>query len=355
MGARRLVQSEYDDIGRRLRAAVLVLAGVSALGTTGYWSLGQLPGNHPPWSLLDCAYMTAITLTTVGYGEVIDVGSAPFGREFTMMILALGLGTTVYVTSALTTFLVEGQLEHIRSRRKMKKLLEGLTDHVIVCGIGAAGARAVEEFKTTRTPVCAIDGDADRLGHLQRLHPEVPVIEGDATTDDVLSEAGIDRARGIVCCLHDDKDNLFLAVSARQLNPRLRIVTRGENLASVEKLRRAGADAVVTPATIGGLRLASEMIRPETVQFLDLMMRDKKTPMRIEDVPVPASSPAAGKHLGDVLPSEPGALAILAIRSPGGDGYEWAPAPTTPLPAGGTVVVMASPEAAARVRARLGG
>lgn len=359
MAARPLnifVQSR-DLIARRLRIAILLFTGLFGIGTFGYWGLGQIHGDLVRWSLADCAYMTAISLTTVGYGEILELGRVPGARAFTMLILGLGLGIAVYFSAALTTFLVEGEFEHIRARRKMNKILEGLSDHVIVCGVGAAGTRAVEELMATRTKVVAVDDAEDRLGRLAGLWPDatIPVVQGDAMTDDVMRQAGITRALGIICALHDDRDNLFLTVSARQLNPKIRIVTKGEDVASVEKLRRAGADSVVTPATIGGLRMVSEMIRPHAVQFLENMMRDNATNMRIEDVSVPPTSPAVGRPIRDEAFRAAGNFLVLAVKSAVADVLHYAPSGDHVLEADTHLVVLAGPDTIARLRDVLDG
>ena len=170
----------------------------------------------------------------------------------------------------------------------MTKALDQIHDHIIVCGVGTTGVHVVEELVWTKWPLVAIDRDAARLERLQELTAQMlPTVVGDATEDEVLERAGIRRARGIVAALTDDKDNLFIVVSARQLNPTLRIIAKGVDMAAAEKLKRAGADSVVNPAFIGGVRMVSEMIRPQVVEFLDFMLRDKDKNLRIEEVVVP--------------------------------------------------------------------
>src|SRR5262249_30853359 len=162
--------------------------------------------------------------------------------------------------SALTTYFIEGEFTKARTRRKMERSLDQIRDHIIVCGVGTTGEHVVEELIWTKWPLVAIDTDPARLAKLQELSVEtIPTGVGDATEDDVLERAAIRRARGIVAALTDDKDNLFVVVSARQLNPALRIIAKGVDVAASEKLKRAGADSVVNPAFIGGVRMVSEM------------------------------------------------------------------------------------------------
>jgi voltage-gated potassium channel len=169
----------------------------------------------------------------------------------------------------------------------------------------------------TKWPLVAIDRDATRLEKLQELTIEMlPTVVGDATEDETLERAGIRRARGIVAALTDDKDNLFICVSARELNPNLRIIAKGVDMAAGEKLKRAGADSVVNPAFIGGVRMVSEMIRPQVVEFLDLMLRDKDKNLRIEEVVVPKGSPLVGKPIFEAEIRKKTNLLVVAVREP---------------------------------------
>jgi voltage-gated potassium channel len=172
-------------------------------------------------------------------------------------------------------------------------------------------------------------------------------VVGDATHDEVLVEAGIERARGIISALTEDKDNLFVTVTARALNPALRIVAKAIELRADAKLRRAGADAVVSPNMIGGQRMVAEMVRPEVVSFLDVMVRDKDATLRIEEVPVPSGSRWGGKRVGELELSRH-RLLLLAVKAPGGASYLYAPGPEHPLDGGETLIVLGEPE---RVRA----
>lgn len=350
-----MIANDREQIRRRLQLALGLFVGLFMFATAGYWVLGWAQGVDFP--LMDCAYMTVISLTTVGYGEVIDLTKVTGGRLFTMGILAMGLGIAVYFSASLTTFLVEGEFEHIRARRKMKKLLDGLKGHVIVCGVGAAGARAVDELVSTRTPLVMIDNDQERIARIAQHYPDVdlPYVVGDALSDDVLREAGIERAKGIICALSDDRDNIYMTISSRQLGPNLRIVAKGEDIESVEKLKRAGADSVVTPAYIGGLRMVSEMIRPQTVQFLDVMMRDKEKNMRIEDVTIPEGSPAIGKQIRDELFRGTGNFLVLAFRDPKDGILQYAPSGNNVLGVGTHLIVLGGPETIGRLRATIEG
>lgn len=344
-------RDERSPILNRLYLSIGLFIGLFAVSTTALYVLGRMHRDVADWPLLDCAYMIAITLSTIGYGEVVDVTKVAAGRPLIMVVIAAGLGIAVYFSASLTTFLVEGEFHNLRARRRMRRMLDALKDHVIVCGAGASGARAVEELIATRTPFVAIDTDSERLARLQMYsRASVPIVNGDAMQDEVLREAGIEHARGLIGALHDDRDNLFLVVSARQLNPRLRIISKGEDVASVEKLRRVGADSVVTPATIGGLRMVSEMIRPQTVQFLDVMMRDKDQNMRIQDLVIDESSPMIGKELRAPSLQTAGNFLVLAIRDESRQMVHYAPASNHIVASGMHLVVLASNDTHNRLR-----
>src|SRR5262249_19194910 len=269
------------------------------------------------WSLGECAYMTVITITTVGFGELPHLARVPGGRIFTVAVLLAGLGIALYFVSSLTTYFIEGEFTKSRVRRRMTRALENIRDHIIVCGVGTTGVHVVEELVATKWPLVAIDDDPEKLERLQTLTTAMlPTVVGDATEDAILERAGIRRARGIVAALTDDKDNLFIVVSARQLNPALRIIAKGVDMAAGEKLRRAGADSVVNPAFIGGVRMVSERIRPQVVEFLDLMLRDKDKNLPIEEVVVPKGSPLVGKPIFEAQIRQNTNLLVVAVREP---------------------------------------
>ncbi len=309
------------DSSRLLRERIVVasiaLIAIFLIGTFGYWAMGRLYLGRYAWDLGECAYMTVITITTVGFGELPHLGRVPGGRAFTVGVLLAGLGVAAYFVSALTTFFIEGEFTKARTRRRMEKALDQIRDHIIVCGVGTTGVHVVEELVWTKWPLVAIDRDAARLDRLQELSINmIPTVVGDATEDETLERAGIRHARGIVAALTDDKDNLFIVVSARQLNPSLRIIAKGVDIAAGEKLKRAGADSVVNPAFIGGVRMVSEMIRPQVVEFLDLMLRDKDKNLRIEEVLVPKGSPLVGKPIFEAQIRRYTNLLVVAVREP---------------------------------------
>jgi len=269
----------------------------------------------------------------------------PYGHLFTVIIILVGLGVALYAASALTTYFIEGEFQKGRLRRKVAKMIDQARDHIIVCGAGTTGIHVVEELLTTRWPVVVIDVDQRHLERVQQLSQTlVPVVLGDATEDAVLEQAGIRRARGLVAALTDDKANLFIVVTARQLNPGLRIIAKGVDVKAAEKLKHAGAHSVVNPAFIGGVRMVSEMIRPQVVEFLDMMLRDKDKNLRIEEVPVPSGSPFSGKPIAELAIRQNTKLLVIAVRNrPEGSQpgqFVYNPGPETEIQAGMALIVL---------------
>ncbi len=325
------------ELRGRLLAAFAAVLFVLAVGTIGYYVIGQ-----GRWGVFDCFYMTIITLTTVGYGEVLlGFADVPHARALTVLLLVLGMGTMVYFASSLTALIIEGDLRRALRHTRMRKQIARLENHVVVCGAGSTGSRAIEELMEYDIPTVAIDVRREHLEDLAELHPaeRFKYVVGDATDDDVLEEASVAQARGIIAALAGDKDNLFVVVSTRQMNPRARIVARGSDLQILEKLKKAGADTVVSPNYIGGLRMVSELLRPQVVKFLDEMRRDRGR-VRIEEVLVPEGSPLVGKTLGNSGIRSAGEILVLAVQMPGANGYRFNPGADFVLASGMTLVVL---------------
>lgn len=342
--------SKADTTGRTLRRRLIgagfAMVFIYGAGTLGYYLLGE-----ERWSLSDCAYMTVISVTTVGYGETLEgLNDVPYARLWTSFLLVAGAGVAVYFLSVLTTFLVEGEFLQSRRRRKMEQQISRLSDHIIVCGVGGTGKHVVAELVSTNWEFVAIDTDPDKLSACQEEHAvSIPVMAADATDDRVLLEAGIERAYGVVATLPDDKGNLYVVVTARGLNPRLRIVAKAMDVSAESKLRVAGAHSVVSVNTIGGLRMASEMIRPNVVTFLDKMLRDKDKNLRFEEVSIPAGSPLADRRLAESDVRKERNVLIVAAYDRSGD-YIYSPGPNFMLTAGMTLIVLGETEAVQRLR-----
>jgi voltage-gated potassium channel len=311
-----------------------MLLVMMVIGTAGY---RLLTGGSHDW--LDCIYMTVVTLSGIGYREIIVTSEFPGVRVFTIILIFSGMGILFYSVSTVTAIMVEMDLRDAFKRRKMKKDIKQLRNHVIVCGAGATGSCIAREMAETGVNFVVVELDEERLEALQKLG-DVLCISGDATSDDILIEAGIDRAVGLAAALSSEKDNLFLTLTARQLNPSLRIVARGLDDSVNQKLRRAGADATVAPNVIGGLRMASELIRPAIVSFLDTMLRGASATMRFEELHITPASKFHNQTIRSTKLREDANLLIVALRRPGNPDFEYNPPADFMLSNGMTLVVL---------------
>jgi voltage-gated potassium channel len=336
------------DAKTRLRLVLALILLVLAVGTFGYKLVGLKEGQN--WPFVDCVYMTVITLTTVGYREAVPIEHSTVGKLFTIMILLVGFGAIGYGLSNVTAFLVEGELHNIVWRKKMQKRADARHDHFIICGAGSTGIHVVEELVRTARPLVVIERNEDVAKQVEGLGAPC-VICGDATEDHVLLQAGVERAAGLVAALPEDKDNLLLTLSARQINSRLRIISRATNLEMRAKLIRAGADSVVSPNQIGGLRMVSELVRPHVVSFLDEMLRDRRSAFRMEQVIVSEKADFAGKTLAESNITGRTGLLVVALRPPGDAPFIYNPRGAEQVAPGSTIVVIGDVEAVGRLRA----
>jgi voltage-gated potassium channel len=317
-------------------AMILVIAG----GASGYWLLGD-----GRWSWFDCLYMTVITVTTVGFGEtLLGMDHVAHVRAFTMVLLVFGTGVLVYFASTITAFVVEGELKNVLTAQRLRQRIKKMKDHFVVCGAGSTGRHIIKELIETGRPVVAIDTDEGELKEIAAAYPRAAFsfVVGDATDDEVLAQVNLSAARGLAAALSNDKDNLYLVVATRQLNPGCRIIARASELSHVEKLKRAGADGVVSPNFIGGMRIVSELVRPSVVRFLDEMLRDKTAAMRIEEVAVGEGSSLAGKTLRDADVRGRFGMNVLAVKS--GERWTYNPPAEHVLAAPSVVVVIGTVE-----------
>jgi voltage-gated potassium channel len=298
---------------KRLLLAVGVLLLIIAISTTGYLVLGGRSVHF-----LQALYMSVITLAGVGYYEVVDTSHNPLLRVFNLGVVLVGVALTVYVFSVVAAFLVEVETTNHFRRRRMEKRINETTGHFIICGLGDTGRHALEELLKSGTPHIAIELLEENVKRLRESHPafvnDLVYVIGDATEEEVLEKAGIDRAKGIVIALPHDKDNLVVTVIVRQRFPKMRIVARAADERFSERMLRAGAQSTVSPSRIGGLRMASEVIRPHVVGFLDLMLKSQSQTVRVEQIEV-AGPPWAGQPLKDLHLHRNFNLLVLAVKS----------------------------------------
>jgi voltage-gated potassium channel len=317
-----------------LIVSAVILLVILVTGTIGYWLI-----TDKEYSLLDTLYMTFITITTIGFTEIVKDPSASF-RAFTMFIAISGIGVIAYTLTNLAALLIEGELTKSFWRRKMEKTAMNLKEHYIVCGLGRVGLYIVNELSATKRPRVLVDVSMNKIENSsEALRGEI-FVEGDATNENTLLKAGIKNAKGVFAVTDDDNQNLVVSLTAKQLNPKVRVVARCGNLENREKLRRAGADAVVSPSFIGGMRMVSEMVRPTAVSFLDMMLHDKEQNLRVEEVYVPDSF--VGKTISALNLKQHHNLLLLAVATR--ECWTYNPPDNHVLKPGSSFVFMTTPE-----------
>jgi voltage-gated potassium channel len=288
---------------RRLELAVALLVAVLLFGTFGYVLLG--------FGWLDAAYQTVTTISTVGFREVQPLSDR--GQVFTMVLILVGVGATLYALAAIVELIVEGRLNEVLGRRRMEQSIAAKSGHVIICGWGRVGRAIASDVHAAKRDFVIVEADPERVAG----EPH-DVVVGDATDDSILEAAGIARAAALVAAVDSDAANSFIVLSARALREDLFIVARARSQDSVDKLRRAGADRIVNPQSIGGARMAAFVLQPHVAEFLDVVMHERTLEFRLEEVQVPAGSSLAGSTIGESeLRDRTGAL-VLALRDPDG-------------------------------------
>lgn len=315
---------------RRLSITALVLLGLLTVGTLGYMLIEG-------WPPLESLYMTVTTITTVGFGEVRPLSAA--GRAFTMLLILSGVGTVAYVLGSVVEYVVASELANGFADRRRRRMLATLTDHFIVCGFGRVGQQIAQEFDGLSLPFVVIDNDEAALAasHGAGYH----TVRGDATSDDTLVAAGIERARGLLTALGSDVSNLYVVLSARSLRPDILIVARADQDESERKMLRAGANRVLSLYPLGGRRMAELALRPNIVQFLDMVMHVQDRELWLEEVEVPADSPLVGVPFGEARIRDRSGALILAVIAPDGS-LDTNPAPTFAMQSGSRAIALGS-------------
>jgi voltage-gated potassium channel len=279
--------------------------------------------------------MTAITITTVGYGEVHPLSTA--GRLFTIFISFTGVGAIFYAFTLFMTLLAGGTLVQRRERKKLGRMLENLNDHFILCGFGRMGEIIAREFARQNVPFVVIERDVDRM-HLA-MDEGFLAVEADASNEEVLRRVGIDRARGLIAAVSTDAENVYAVLSARLLKPDLFIVGRAETEDARIKLQRAGADRVISPYHLGGLQLAQTALRPAVVDFVQLATSSENMDLNLEQVHIGPGSPLDGKSLIDAGLRQRFGVVVVGIRRKDGK-MDFNPEPETAMRAGDDLVVL---------------
>ena len=306
----------------------LFIIAVHAGGTLGYVLIEG-------WPVWDAFYMTVITVTTVGYGEVHPMSQA--GRAFTVVILFAGVGAFFYAFTMFMSLLAEGGLVERLDRRRLARMLDNLRDHFIVCGYGRMGEIIAAEFARQQVPFVVIERNPERL-HLAMERGYLSV-EADASSEEVLKRVGIARARGLIAAVNTNAENVYAVLSARLLNPNLFIVSRAESDDSRVKLTRAGADRVISPYHLGGLQLAQTALRPAVVDFMHLATSSENMELGLEQVHIANGSALANRTLIDAGLRQRFGVVVVGIRRADGT-MDFNPEPDTTMRPGDDLIVL---------------
>lgn len=336
-------EQRYRRIRKELIGGAVALVGVFLIGTLWYWLVEG-------WTWEDAAYMTVITLATVGFGEINPLGNR--GRLFTIALILMGVVSIGYIVNRFTEALIQGYFQEGIRRRQLRRVMESLTGHYIICGCGRTGQQIALEFKAEGVPFLTVDLDINSVQNAQESG--LVAIQGDATLDETLLKVGIERAVCLVAALPSDAENLYTVLSAKTLNPQIRAIARASTQEALQKLQRAGADAVVSPYITGGKRMAAAALRPQVMDFVDGILTGAGRELYMEEYRLdPAVCPYVGQTLREAkLRSQTGAL-VLAIRRVDGT-LIGGPTAETKLMAGDLLICMGTAEQLRQVNQILG-
>jgi voltage-gated potassium channel len=290
-----------------LKLALLILLIVVVTGTIGFHGIEH-------WSLIDSFYATMITVATVGYGDFVP--KTPQGKIFAVMIIILGVGTMLYSFGLISETFIEGRLRKLLGEGKLKKMIDKMENHYIICGYGRIGHLICRELTIGKMPYVVIENNPEVILKIQE--EGIAYRKGDATQDRTLIEAGIKRAKGIVCVLPSDAENLYVILTAKELNQKIFIMSRSEEEESEHRLLRAGADRVVSPYTLGGVRMAMAILRPAMLDFIEITTSRQSLELRMEEISICKGSSLIGQSLeGSEIRKRYG-LIIVAVKKDSG-------------------------------------
>lgn len=315
---------------RRIRRLVLVPMAILIVGTVAYPLI-----EGPPWTLFDGLYMTVITLTTLGYGEIPRELSWQ-GRTFTMLLALGGIFTLFYIATEIVRGVVTGEIRDLIGKERMEDELKHLSGHQIVCGFGRMGKIVCDELERLKKRFVVIDKmpQPPSWNYLQGLH-----LQGDANEDEVLRRAGIDRAKALIATVGADADNLYIVLSARLLNPKVLIVARAEEEEAEGKLRKVGANKVISPYLAGGHRAVQAVLRPAVLSFIEMASRPEFIDLQIEELKIEPGCPLAGKALRDSRLSQDYGVTVIGIILTTGE-VVYSPSGEAVLEASATIIAI---------------
>ena len=312
---------------RQIAFWALCLLALLFFGSLGFiWLEG--------WNFFDALYMTVTTLSTVGYGEVHPLSH--LGKIYNMGLILAGMGFLFYLVSAMARMVVEGEIRAALGKRKLLKHIKRLSGHYIICGFGRIGEIIARQLQERGVPLVVVDNKPENLARLEQSG--YYLVAGDATREEVLQEAGIERARGLVAVVSTDADNVYIVLTARSINPNLHIVARAEEKGAERKLLRAGADRVESPYEMGGRKMAYAILRPTVTTFIELATQEG-VDLSMEEIAVGADSSLAGVALKDSGIRQKLDLILVAIKRAGGE-MLFNPTLETPILAGDTLIAL---------------
>ena len=318
---------------RHLKISFLILALLVSLGIAGYMGIEG-------WNFLDALYMTVITLSTVGFKEVHDLSDA--GKLFTMAFIIFGVSVIGYFVGSLAQIMFEGQFQRIIGRKKVEKQVDELKDHYIICGFGRMGSLICREFSAKPLPFVIVERNLDVIETLKE--DRYLFLHGNATDDETLLKAGIKRAKGLISVVTSDSENVYITLTARGLNPDLFILARAGEEGSEIKLKRAGANKVISPYLIGGSRMAQAILRPNVVDFIEIATGSQNLELQMEELDIPADSGFIGENLvSSGFRRETGVI-IIGIKKTSGK-MLFNPDPNSRIEANDTLIVLGEPAA----------
>ena len=328
-------------LARRFLFVALAMAAVLAIGTAGFMITEG-------YTLFDAFYTTLLTMTTVGYGDTLHLA----GRILNSFLLIVGVTTILVAIGAITQSVIEAEFGELLGKRRNKRMIDKLQSHFIICGYGRVGRGAASELQQAGVPFVVVDIDDDRVE--KAIAAGMLAVAADSTRDETLCAVGVARAKGLVCALATDADNLFVLLSAKFLNPQIYVATRAAEDSAEDKMRRAGADAVFAPYAITGHRLAQALLRPHVVQFLDFTTQSAGLKVVIEQVRASGQSGLVSQSIRDLQIGRQFGVIVLAIRK--GDGeMVFNPPADTSISAGDYLIVMGQPDKLHTLESLLGG
>jgi voltage-gated potassium channel len=323
----RRARPRHDFLPGNLITAAALLVLLPVIGTAGYMIIEG-------WGFLDALYMTVTTITTVGFREVQPLDDS--GKVFTIILAIFGIGVIFYGFISLFQFVLEGELGLLLGRQRMKSRIEGLKDHYILCGFGRVGEEIAREFSARRLPFVVVESNPEAIERAERRG--FLLLVGDATSDEILKEAGVERARVLLAASDSDAGNTFIVLTAKALNPRLFLVTRAAYPESEPRMLRAGADRVFSPYNIAGKQMALTALHPLVVEFIDTLASRRDGAPVLAEIDVSEVSGLAGRTIHDVLHQFP-SVVVLGLESAAGD-LRVGPASDTVLRMGDRVILM---------------